>query len=131
MRLHPNALFAYTAFLAICALLLHFEALPFPYHKFPLGMIIGSLSSILLVGMILAPFTVRQGNLFPITCLALGIAAFIAFIQRLLPLNLDFYHITTNSNRVSLLIGMIIGAIMVIVFKYTSRKPVSVTQDSY
>jgi hypothetical protein len=107
----------YVLLCATCAYLFSNNILPYPYTKVPVGILLGSLSSLFFTGLMLLGVNPNKHVGLIYTFCALAITIVLAFIQRLLPLSLDEFHVTTNVSRVSLITGMTIGALMVAYFK--------------
>ena len=98
------------------------DLLPFPYSKAPLGLPLGGMMALFMVGPVF--LTTRRGQWLTLLegFFIAAMTLFWLFIQKLLPLNLADFHITTNVSRISLIIGFLIGVGMLMVVKYLSIK---------
>jgi hypothetical protein len=96
----------YLIFLSACFVLFQVGGIPYPYTKAPLGFILSvGTAFIACIPWLLKSKKnkINSGDMLYIV----GFTFFLLFLQKLLPLNLAEFHITTNVSRVSLISGHI------------------------
>jgi len=107
----------YSVYCITCIALFQTEIIPFPYTKIPLGLLLGSVSAILFIGIMMIGVNPIKNTKLKLFLIALICSVVIMFIQKLLPLRLDEFHITTNVSRLSIITGILIGAMVIVSLK--------------
>lgn len=108
--------------LSIIGMVLHsYQLIPFPYNNAPAGLPIGIMTGFLFVSLLIIP--ADSNKLSNLVLFTAGSILFILFLQGLLPLNLENFHITTTASRVSLIFSISLGGILAAIMRY--KKPQS------
>lgn len=118
MPIKTTLLLIYSLYIASCALAYQFALLPFPYTKAPLGLLIGTIAGSAISAATCLPFHADKKQVKIQALFSIALTLFAAFIMRYIPLNIDDFHITTNVNRISILIGMATGVLSVTMYNF-------------
>ena len=94
----------YLMCISTCFILFQSGAIPYPYTKSPLGFIMSAGTALIacLPWILKGPKSkISSGD----WCFLIFFSFFILYIQKLIPLNIEEFHITTTVSRVSLVAG--------------------------
>jgi multisubunit Na+/H+ antiporter MnhE subunit len=116
-----KALLPFAAIYVAAIVVYCFTSTPFPYDKVSLGLIFGMTYGVAIGGLIALPLSSGKENLLPITLSVTAFILFSLYLMRLIPLNMDLYHISVNAKRVSLMVGMLLGGFTVVLHKLSVK----------
>ncbi len=102
----------YFLFLMLNCAIHNGELLPFPYKKIPIGLVLGSLVAIPFCWFMLFNIAPKKHTLTKLLSVSIATAFLFALIQGHVHTLFEEFHITTQVSRVSILVGMLLGAIM-------------------
>ncbi len=116
-----KALLPFAAIYVAAFVALSLNVTSFPYDKVPFGLFIGMTYAVVIIGFLALPLSSGKDNLLPISLSVIALILFNLYIMRLIPLNMDQFHISVNAKRISLIVGMTLGGLAVAVHKVTGK----------